>query len=30
VVIGVDAVQKVDFDFAKIADHLGWADFGPR
>jgi propane monooxygenase coupling protein len=26
--IRVDGVHKVDFDFAEIADHLGWADFG--
>ena len=26
--IRVDGVNKVDFDFAEIADQLGWADFG--
>jgi propane monooxygenase coupling protein len=26
--IRVDGVNKIDFDFAEIADALGWADFG--
>jgi propane monooxygenase coupling protein len=26
--IRVDGVNKLDFDFAEIADALGWADFG--
>jgi propane monooxygenase coupling protein len=26
--IRVDGVHKVDFDFAEIADALGWSDFG--
>jgi propane monooxygenase coupling protein len=26
--IRVDGVAKIDFDFAEIADALGWADFG--
>ena len=26
--IRVDGINKIDFDFAEIADALGWADFG--
>ena len=27
--IRVDGVGKIDFDFAEIAEALGWDDFGP-
>ena len=26
--IRVDGINRIDFDFAEIADALGWADFG--